>query len=147
MLYEDGSHAYILNANFMIPNMSEPALDFLRYIHARHRKLSMDISDSNYLMKIDQAVEDIKSDKGRMERLMTLAAKLQDERWIGRQEGLEEGIEKGIEKGLEKGIEKGTFDTKVTTAKRLLARKMALEDIADISGLSISEVKKLAEDK
>ena len=96
---------------------------------------------------IDQAVEDIKSDKGRMERLMTLAAKLQDERWIGRQEGLEEGIEKGIEKGLEKGIEKGTFDTKVTTAKRLLARKMALEDIADISGLSISEVKKLAEDK
>ena len=141
MLYEDGSHAYILNANFMIPNMSEPALDFLRYIHARHRKLSMDISDSNYLMKIDQAVEDIKSDDRKV------AAKLQDERWIGRQEGLEEGIEKGIEKGLEKGIEKGTFDTKVTTAKRLLARKMALEDIADISGLSISEVKKLAEDK
>lgn len=66
---------------------------------------------------------------------MTLAAKLQDERWIGRQEGLEEGIEKGA------------YDTKVATAKRLLERKMSLEDIADISGLTISEVKKLAEDE
>lgn len=139
LVYNDNSHAYILNANFKIPNMSESALDFLRYIHARHRKLSVDISDSDYLTKIDQAVEDLKSDKGRVERLMTLAAKLQDERWIGRQEGLEEGIEKGIEKG--------TYDTKVATAKRLLERKMSLEDIADISGLTISEVKKLAEDE
>ena len=64
-MYEDGSHAYILNANFKIPNMSEPALDFLRYIYARHRKLSVDVSDSDYLTKIDQAVKDLKSDKGK----------------------------------------------------------------------------------
>ena len=82
---------------------------------------------------------------------MTLTAKLQDERWIGRQEGLEEGIEKGIEKGRVEGLTKGRAEgernAKMATAKRLLARKMSLEDIADISGLSISEVKKLAEDE
>ncbi len=61
LTYEDGSHAYILNAAFTALNMSEPAL------------------------------EDIKSNKGKVERLMTLAAKLKDERWIGQQEGIKKG--------------------------------------------------------
>ena len=123
--YDDGSHAYILNAAFTTPNTNEPALEFLRYVNARYRRLAIDISGSDYLTQIDRAVEDIKSDKGKVERLMTLAAKLKDERWIGRQEG--------------------AHDAHVGMVKKLLARDMSLEEIADICSLDLDEVKKIAE--
>ena len=61
---------------------------------------------------------------------MTLAAKLEDVRFYARQEG----------------IEKGTYDTKVGMAKKLLARGLPAEEIADICGLDVSEIKKIAED-
>lgn len=72
--------------------MSELALDFLRYIHARHKKLDIDISGSEYLMKIDREVEDIKANKGKLEKLMTFAAKLEDVRFFSLREGREEGV-------------------------------------------------------
>ena len=77
------------------------------------------------MTQIDRAVEDIKSDKGKVEKLMTLAAKLKDERWIGRQEG--------------------AHDAHVGMVKKLLARDMSLEEIADICSLDLDEVKKIAE--
>ncbi len=125
LAYKDGSHAYILNAAFTVQNMNEPALEFLRYVNARYRRLAIDISGSDYLTQIDRAVEDIKSDKGKVEKLMTLAAKLKDERWIGRQEG--------------------AHDAHVGMVKKLLARDMSLEEIADICSLDLDEVKKIAE--
>ena len=62
---------------------------------------------------------------------MTLAAKLKDERWIGQREG----------------IERGTLDTKIGIVKRMLDRQKSLEEIADICGLDLDEVKKIAEDE
>ena len=138
LAYEDGSHAYIMNAEFTVPNMSEPALEFLRYINARYRKLPIDISGSGYLTQIDQAVEDIKSDRGKVERLMTLATKLEDVRFYSHREGLEEGIEKGRKEGV--------HDTKVGMVRKLLTRNLPFEEIADICGLEVSEIKKIAED-
>lgn len=140
LVYKDGSHAYILNAAFTVRNLSEPALGFLRYINARYRKQDIDISDSEYLTRIDQAVEDIKADKGKVERLMTLATKLEDVRIDARREGFEEGVEKGIEKG--------SYDAKIGMAKRLLAKGgLTLAEIADICVLDLDEVKKIAEDE
>ena len=46
------------------------------------------------------------------------------------------GIEKGMEKGIEKGIEKG----KLETARRMLARRMPVDVIADLTDLSEDEV-------
>ena len=138
LMYEDGSHAYILNAAFTTPNTNEPALEFLRYVNARYRRLAIDISGSDYLTQIDRAVEDIKSDKGKVERLMTLTAKLKDERWIGRQEGLEEGLAKGRAEGEQSAM--------TGLIKRLLERHKTLEEIADICGLDLDEVKKIAEE-
>ncbi len=130
LAYEDGSHAYILNAAFTVRNMSEPALEFLRYVNARYRKLAIDISGSEYLTQIDRAVEDIKSDKGKVERLMTLAAKIEDVRIDARREGFEEGER----------------NAKVGMVKRMLKRHKTLEEIADICGLDLDEVKKIAEE-
>ena len=77
-----GSHAYILNAKFTEPNLSTPALEFLRYINAKNSKLPYDVSGSQYLTKIDRAVEDTKADGRRVERFMTLAAKLEEVRLL-----------------------------------------------------------------
>ena len=127
IMYEDGSQAYILNAQFSVPNLSEPALEFLRYINAKHRKLPFDVSGSEYLARIDQAVEDIKSDDRKVERFMTLAAKLEDVRHFA----------------LQEGEEKGERNAKINMVKRLLQRNLPLEEIADICALDLTEVKKI----
>lgn len=134
IVYADGSHAYILNANFTEPNLSKPALEFLRYINAKNHKLPYDVSGSDYLTKIDRAVEDIKADDRKVERFMTLAAKLEDVRYITRKEALEEGRAEG------------EHNAKVGLVKRLLARAMSLEEIAEICDLDLDEVKKIAEE-
>lgn len=128
--YDDGSHAYILNAAFTVQNMNEPALEFLRYVNARYRKLAIDISGSEYLTQIDRAVEDIKSDKGKVERLMTLATKIEDVRFIA----------------LREGEEKGRAETMVGLVKRLLKQQRSMEEISNICGLDLDEVKKIAEE-
>ena len=134
LTYKDGSHAYILNAAFTVRNLSEPALEFLRYINARYHKLDIDISDSAYLTRIDRAVEDLKADKGKVEKLMTLAAKIEDARFYARKEALEEGRAEGEHSAM------------VGLVKRLLKQQRSLEDISDICGLDLDEVKKIAEE-
>jgi len=64
------------------------------------------------------------------------------QRWVeqGFEQGIEEGIEKGIEKGIEQGIEKG----KMQTAKKLLKKGIDIEIIAESTGFSKKEIKKLA---
>lgn len=47
-----------------------------------------------------------------------------------------EGIQQGIQQGLEQGIEQ----EKKNVARRMLAKGSSIEDIADITGLSIEEV-------
>ena len=51
--------------------------------------------------------------------------------------------EKGIVKGIEKGIVKGEKKKSKEFALKLLARNTPLDDIADLTGLSIEEIKKL----
>ena len=55
------------------------------------------------------------------------------------QKGLEEGLKKGIKKGLKEGEKKG----KIEIAKNMLKKGYKIEDIAEISGLSIEEIKLL----
>ena len=51
--------------------------------------------------------------------------------------------EKGIEKGKEEGIIKGEKKKSREFALKLLARNTPLDDIADLTGLSIEEIKKM----
>ena len=50
-------------------------------------------------------------------------------------EAKEEGIEQGYTSGINDGIKQ--------TAKNMLKRNMSIEDISEITGLSIEEIKKL----
>lgn len=60
--------------------------------------------------------------------------------------GVEQGIEQGIEKGLAQGIERGEKQASVKAATRMLRMgSFSLEQIAEISGLSVDEIQGLTE--
>ena len=63
----------------------------------------------------------------------------------GREEGLEEGVKKGLEEGVKKGLEKGKKEQILEMIRNGLARGYSYDILSDITGLEISEVKKIAE--
>ena len=67
-------------------------------------------------------------------------ASLQEGIQIGRQEGLQEGLQEGRQEGLQEGKR----ETMLVTARKMLdLGKYALDEIAQIAGLSLDEVIKL----
>ncbi len=61
-----------------------------------------------------------------------------------RNEALNEGIKKGIKEGIKKGIKE---EMKASALRMLAGGKYALEEIVNISGLSLDEIKQLKADK
>ena len=61
----------------------------------------------------------------------------------GKVEGLQEGEIKGVKKGIEKGIKKGEKKRDYEIAKKGMQMGMKIKDIADLTGLSEEEIKKL----
>lgn len=71
--------------------------------------------------------------------------KVEEEKKLRKAE-FEAGVEQGIEKGLAQGIERGEKQESVKTATRMLQMgSFSLEQIAEISGLSVDEIKGLIE--
>jgi predicted transposase/invertase (TIGR01784 family) len=60
--------------------------------------------------------------------------------------GEERGIVKGIAIGEEKGIAIGKKEEKKEIVFKLLKKEMSLEDIAEITGISLEEVQKYRRD-
>ena len=75
---------------------------------------------------------------------MLMEARLLDER----REGKAEGIAEGKEIGLVEGKEIGLAEEKLATAKRMLAKGCySLEDIAELTNLSLANVEKLKKEQ
>ncbi|MGA1867663.1 MAG: Rpn family recombination-promoting nuclease/putative transposase [bacterium] len=55
----------------------------------------------------------------------------------------EQLIEKGKKEGIEKGKKEGIKKAKIEAAKKMLSKKYPINDIADITGLPVEEIKKL----
>ncbi|WP_157152795.1 Rpn family recombination-promoting nuclease/putative transposase [Brachyspira murdochii] len=72
---------------------------------------------------------------------------LDEERRLGKEEGIKEGIkegiEQGIEKGIEQGIEKGEINKAKSIALKLKNMNMDNKEIAKITGLSLEDIEKL----
>ena len=66
---------------------------------------------------------------------MTLALTMADARY--------DGYEEGFDKGREAGLQQGAHQKALETAKKLIARGYEPEDIADLSGLTISQIQEL----
>lgn len=78
---------------------------------------------------------------------MTLATKIEDVRFYTRKEALEEGRAEGRVEGRAEGRAEGERSAMVGLIKRLLEKQKTLEEIADICGLDLDEIKKIAEDE
>ena len=65
----------------------------------------------------------------------------------GMEKGIEKGIKKGIKKGMEKGIEKGIVAGErkkaLMIARQLLKKNFSMQDIAQMTGLDITELDSL----
>ncbi len=58
-------------------------------------------------------------------------------------EGLKVGQEKGRQEGIQIGHEKGKIEGKIEVAKNSLKAGVSIDVIAEITGLSLDEIKKL----
>ncbi len=59
--------------------------------------------------------------------------------------GVKKGLSKGLKQGLKQGIQQGIQQQAQSGAKNLILAGVPFETIASCMGLSIDEVKKLAE--
>ena len=64
----------------------------------------------------------------------------------GLEKGLVEGLEKGLEKGLVEGLEKGREERQIEIARNALKKKLSVEDIAEITGLTHQDIEKLRDE-
>lgn len=63
----------------------------------------------------------------------------------GLREGLEKGRREGMEEGRREGMREGVLQEKSETVQRMLSKGFSVEDIAEIAGLTIEEVRKLVQ--
>lgn len=61
----------------------------------------------------------------------------------GIEKGLQEGIEKGLQEGIEKGLEEGKYKKALQTAEKCLAKGLSIEEIAEITELSVEEIQRI----
>ena len=93
------------------------------------KELAKQVSDLSQDVKYIEMAAAYRSDKEMYEDLL--------------REEKEREFNKGVSKGISKGIEQGTLQNKIDTAKKMLSKHMSLEDISEITELSIDEIKKL----
>ena len=82
---------------------------------------------------------------------MTLALKMADARYDGyeegfdkgREDGLQVGLLAGLQQGIEQGIERGAHQTKLETAKNLLAEGLAPQVVARCTNLPLDVIQGL----
>ena len=68
---------------------------------------------------------------------------MKNERKEGHEEGLKKGLKKGREEGLKEGQKKGREEEKLSIARNAKSLGMSIEQIASLTGLSVSEIEKL----
>ena len=82
---------------------------------------------------------------------MTLAVKMADARYDGYEEGIsiglaagrEEGISIGLKRGRLEGIERGAYETKLETARNLLAMGLSPEQVVQGTKLPMETIQEL----
>lgn len=55
-----------------------------------------------------------------------------------------DGFSDGVSHGISEGISQGSHDKAVETARKMIERNMAFEDICELTDLSLNEIKRIA---
>ena len=141
----DGTEKIFLNTT--AKDLSNLDLDlrlFYDYIKGK-------VAQTTFTKELDKSIARMKQEKEERNMYLTYTSRMMEYRQDGYAEGREEGIsiglatgrEEGISIGLEQGLERGAHQTKLETARKLITRGYAPEEIADVSGLTLSQVQEL----
>ena len=123
-------------------------------LQAFYHYLQDGVVESDLTQTISDSITTLKNNSIERRHYMTLALKMADIEYDayeegfdkGREDGLQAGLLAGLQQGIEQGIEQGAYQTKLETARKLIARGYSLEEIADVSGLTIYQVRSLLVD-
>ncbi len=151
--YDDKTHNVFYNCSGYKNEKDIEVQNVLRFIYELK-------AESDLTKKMEDAAETAKINSDYRVEYMYVQDVIEEEKEIARETGLAEGREKGLaegrEKGLAEGREKGLAEGRAEglakgeknkaeeTAKKMLEKKYDLQDIADITGLSIEEIKKIS---
>ena len=133
--FDDGSHILYVNGEYR----AETPLG----------KLMHDFSCTNPAdMYYNVLAERVKFFKESREGISIMCKVMEDMRNASLQEGIQigrqEGLQEGLQEGRQEGLQEGKRETMLVTARKMLdLGKYALDEIAQIAGLSLDEVKKL----
>ena len=137
------------------PNMNEPINQWLAFIDMERGDLLEMAKKNSKIIKEAYGENEGLTGDDEVKRLgeIRLMSKLEEEaalasaRHKGTEEGLkqgkEEGLKQGKEEGLKQGKEEGEREEKTRIAKKLLEKKIKLEQIEDITGLTKAEIEKI----
>ncbi len=137
------------------PDLSNKLEQWLTFIDGMNKELiKMAIKNNKQIKKANEELEYLSGD-AELKRLEFLQFKaacdeasriqyltekiLQD----GLEKGMQKGIAQGMEQGMEKGMEKGINKEKIAIAKKMLLKKMNIDTIIEITGLSKLEIEKI----
>lgn len=125
--FEDGSHILYVNGAYR----DETPIGKLMHDFACTDPENM------YYGELAERVRFFKESK---EGVAIMCKVMEDMRNESLKEGMEQGMEQGIKQGMKQGVKEGM---KAAALRMLEAGKYALDEIAQISGLSLDEVRKL----
>jgi predicted transposase/invertase (TIGR01784 family) len=60
-----------------------------------------------------------------------------------REEASEKSFKEGVERGFKRGIKEGVNQKSVEIARKCFQKRMSLEEIAELTGLSVEQIKEL----
>ncbi|WP_449036783.1 Rpn family recombination-promoting nuclease/putative transposase [Phascolarctobacterium sp.] len=132
----DEATIMILNTKGTHGNISKDIKSFYDYVNNH-------IVTTDFTKQIDDEISYLKLDTKVRREFMLMEARLLDER----REGIAEGKEIGLAEGEAIGLVKGEAEHKLKVAKLMLAKGCySLQEITELSGLSIADVEKLKEE-
>ena len=132
----DEATTMILNTKGTHGDISKDIKSFYDYVNNH-------IVTTDFTKQIDDEISYLKLDTKVRREFMLMEARLLDER----REGIAEGKEIGLAEGEAIGLVKGEAEHKLKVAKLMLAKGCySLQEITELSGLSLADVEKLKEE-
>ena len=132
---EDGTHTIFLSTKGTNKEeIPEDLIRFLKFVEAPLSESEQDFDDE-LVAKLQKSIREVKVSREMGAKYMTLQDLLEEER----DKALKEGVEQGVQQGMQEALEK--------VARNMLKNGISLEVIAESTGLSEENIRKLKDDE
>ena len=139
---DDEAYKLFFNTAGTQGEISDSLREILRYMNDP-KSYPVDKAELPLIRSIDEAVGEAKMSDEWRHAYMIYQIHQQDAELRGIAIGEERGIAIGEERGIAIGEERGEKRNMVKTANKMLSRKMPVDLISELTGLSVSEINKL----